>query len=185
MILMNRRLFISALATALGAEASSRADDLVDESGHPLPQTDEQPSVQSDRFRAKIEALSQAIARDEPDLAHGVFFPVVAYQMVKAIEKPERDWKLRLWANFVRDIHDYHHRLGTDGGEARLAGIDVPLDRARWMKPGSEGNKIGYYRVLRSQLRLASPSGRERTFEVTSMISWRGEWYVVHLNGFR
>ena len=52
------------------------------------------------------------------------------------------------------------------------------------MKPGREGNKVGYYRVLRSKLRFTLASGKEKSFELTSLISWRGEWYVVHLNNF-
>jgi hypothetical protein len=52
------------------------------------------------------------------------------------------------------------------------------------MKPGREGNKVGYYRVLRSKLRFTLPNGKERPLELTSLISWRGEWYVVHLHGF-
>ena len=52
------------------------------------------------------------------------------------------------------------------------------------MKPGREGNKVGYHRVLRSKLRFKLASGKERTLELTSLISWRGEWYVVHLSGF-
>jgi hypothetical protein len=52
------------------------------------------------------------------------------------------------------------------------------------MKPGSEGNKIGYWRVLRSKLRYADAEGNQQSLEITSLISWRGEWYVVHVNGF-
>ena len=53
------------------------------------------------------------------------------------------------------------------------------------MKPGSEGNRIGYFRVLRSQLRFTLADGKTKDFELTSLISWRGQWYVVHLNGFK
>lgn len=53
------------------------------------------------------------------------------------------------------------------------------------MKPGSEGNRVGYFRVLRARLRAEDERGKEHTFEVTSLIAWRGEWYVVHLNGFK
>jgi hypothetical protein len=53
------------------------------------------------------------------------------------------------------------------------------------MKPGSEGNKLGYWRVLRAELRCREAQGRERILEVTSLISWRGEWYAVHLHGFK
>jgi hypothetical protein len=52
------------------------------------------------------------------------------------------------------------------------------------MKPGKEGNRLGYFRVLRSTLRFRLVNGTERAFELTSLISWRGEWYVVHLHGF-
>jgi hypothetical protein len=52
------------------------------------------------------------------------------------------------------------------------------------MKPGSEYNKIGYHRVLHSALELRDAKGRQRSFPVLSFISWRGEWYVVHLKKF-
>ncbi len=129
--------------------------------------------------------LFEAIVRDDATLARPLFFPVEAYAQVKAIERPERDWKLRLLAAFERSIHDYHHRLGTDATSARFVALDVPEARARWMKPGSEGNRLGYYRVLRSQLRYQDAKGREHQLELTSLISWRGEWYIVHLDGFK
>jgi hypothetical protein len=184
---MHRRIFLAGSAALWASRTSNvRADDapLLDGSGQPLPQTEEQPSTTTDRFRARIDLLARAIVRDDADLATPVFFPVIAYRQVKAIADPQRDWRLRLWAAFTRDIHEYRHRLGKNGAEAHLSRIDVPQDRARWMKPGSEGNKVGYFRVLRSQMRFGLPAGREQSLEVTSMISWRGEWYVVHLNGF-
>ena len=54
---------------------------------------------------------------------------------------------------------------------------------AQRVEPGEEGNKLGYFRVYGSHLRF-SVDGTERTIDVTSLISWRGEWYVVHLAGF-
>jgi hypothetical protein len=63
--------------------------------------------------------------------------------------------------------------------------LKVPEDRARWMKPGSEGNKLGYFRVLRSELRYTDAESKEHSLEITSLISWRGEWYVVHVHGFK
>jgi hypothetical protein len=181
---MQRRMFLASATVLWTTNAAADDPPLVDSSGQPLPQTEEQPSVTSERFRARVDALARAVQRDDADAAASVFFPVIAYRQVKAIADPDRDWKRRLWANFARDIHEYRHRLGKNAMEARLDRIDVPLDHARWMKPGSEGNKIGYFRVLRSHLRFALPGGHEQSLEITSMISWRGEWYVVHLNGF-
>ena len=79
----------------------------------------------------------------------------------------------------------YHDKLGRDASQAKFSGVDVPEANARFMKPGSEGNKVGYFRVLRSTLRFTLASGREKKLELTSLISWRGEWYVVHVAGFK
>jgi hypothetical protein len=150
-----------------------------------MPQTEEKPVVTSDRFRQRMELVARAIVGDQPELGVPAFFPVSAYQQVKDIQKPERDWKRRLLAAFERDVHEYHRALGRDAGQAKFLGVDVPEEQTKWMKPGSEGNRVGYFRVLRSRLRFALSDGKERAFELTSMISWRGEWYVVHLHGFK
>lgn len=158
---------------------------LQDASGLPLPQTEDIPTLESPSFKRRIELLYQAIQNDAPQLARPAFFPLVAYEQVKAISQPERDWNQRLVAAFARDIHEYHRQLGADAAGSKLLGVEAGALPPRWMKPGTEGNKLGYYRVLRSWLRVELPSGQERKFEVTSMISWRGEWYVVHLHGFK
>jgi hypothetical protein len=166
-----------------GAEAPT-TPSLLDSNGKALPQTEERPRVDSASFQQRLSLLVEAIAKDDPKRALPAFFPVVAYEQVKAVEKPARDWQYRLIRAFEKDVHEYHKALGQDAASARFAGIDVPEPSARWMKPGSEGNRLGYFRVLRSRLRVAKADGKEKSFEVTSMISWRGEWYVVHLNGF-
>jgi hypothetical protein len=63
--------------------------------------------------------------------------------------------------------------------------VDVPQDRAKWVDPGEEYNKLGYYRVYGTHIVYETGSGKERTFDVSSLISWRGQWYVVHLTGFK
>jgi hypothetical protein len=160
-------------------------EPLVDAEGKPLPQTEDKPSITDERFQRRMQLLARAIREDDPSVALPTFFPLVAYQQVKDVQKPERDWKLRLIAAFERNVHEYHKALGAGAGAAELASIDVPEDKARWMKPGSEGNRVGYFRVLRSQLRFKLPEGKTKDLELTSLISWRGQWYVVHLNGFK
>ncbi|HET9932518.1 MAG TPA: hypothetical protein VFQ35_17570 [Polyangiaceae bacterium] len=164
------------------AEAEAEAEPpLTGPDGKTLPQTEERPSIESPAFKRRIERLAQCILRDDPSICSSSFFPLLAYREVKAVEKPERDYQYRLVRHFERDIHEYHKALGDN---AKFEGIDVPEASARWMKPGSEGNKLGYYRVLRSRLRFTKSNGKAQNFELTSMISWRGEWYVVHLHGF-
>ncbi len=177
-------------ASAAPPTASSAAPEpveppLVDADGKPLPQTEDKPSTTDERFQRRIKLLVQAIRDDDPSIALPAFFPVIAYRQVKDVAKPDRDWKLRLVAAFERNVHEYHRELGAAAKTAELSAVEVPEDKARWMKPGSEGNRIGYYRVLRSRLRLALADGKTKEFEITSLISWRGEWYVVHLNGFK
>jgi hypothetical protein len=170
-------------AADAGTDAT-QAPVLVAADGTPLPQTRDRPRVDSPRFRSRLERLVAAIAADDPELALPAFFPRIAYQQVKAVANPERDWEQRLVRAFRRDIHEYHRLLGREASGARLAALVVDEGRVRWMDPGAEGNLLGYHRVTRSRLRLRLSSGAERELELTSLISWRGEWYVVHLHGF-
>jgi hypothetical protein len=152
--------------------------------GQPLPQTEERPSVTTQRFQRRMQRLAAAIQSGDADPAKDTFFPLVAYAQVKDVAKPERDYRYRLLSNFERDVREYRKALGKAAEQAEFLGVTVPEERAEWMKPGKEGNRLGYFRVLRSKLRFRLPGGKEQSFELTSMISWRGEWYVVHLHGF-
>jgi hypothetical protein len=135
-------------------------------------------------FEERVHALWDAIVTDEPDRAMPFFFPLGAYQQVKDIGDPASDWKRRLVAAYKHDIHALHARLGADAPHATLVGIDLPEAHARWVDPGEEYNKIGYYRVFGSKLRY-EVDGQARSFDVKSLISWRGEWYVVHLSAIQ
>jgi len=156
----------------------------MDGDGKPLPQTEDKPRTDSAFFTAAAARLFDAIVKDDADLALPFFFPVAAYEQVKDVQNPSRDWQQRLVRLFRRDVHDYHKALGRRRNEAKFVRLEVPEARAEWMKPGREGNRLGYFRVLRSRLIYTDHDGKERSLEVTSLISWRGEWYVVHLHGF-
>ncbi len=171
-----------ASAVAVNAEQGSA---LLDAQGKPLPQTDQRPALSSAAFQERIAAVAQAIISGNAEPASVAFFPLVAYQQVKDVAKPDRDYRFRLLANFKRDVLEYHHALGSAAAEAKFNGVTVSERDAKWMAPGSEGNKLGYFRVLRSHLHFTLPTGRTHDFELTSLISWRGEWYVVHLHGFK
>ena len=149
-----------------------------------LPQTQDKPSATSARFTAGAAALWQAIVTDDPEVAMPFFFPLGAYQQVKAISNPESDWRTRLVSAYREDIHALHDRLGARAGAAQLQGIDVPDGQATWVQPGEEYNKGSYWRVYNAQLRY-TVDGQAGSFPIASMISWRGEWYVVHLNSIR
>jgi hypothetical protein len=148
------------------------------------PQTRDRPRASGEAFDARVRALWDSIVLDNPDRAMPMFFPVGAYQQVKDVPNPAADWRQRLVAAYAHDIHALHAALGADAARARLLDMDVPEKTARWVLPGEEYNKIGYYRVFGSRLRYQVDDSA-RAFEVKSMISWRGEWYVVHLSAIK
>jgi hypothetical protein len=146
-----------------------------------LPQTRDRPDASGTAFDGRVSALWDAIVADDPARAMPFFFPLGAYRQVKDISDPASDWNRRLVAAYSHDIHALHARLGADAPRARLVRLDVPPERARWVDPGEEYNKIGYYRVFGSRLHYAV-DGAPHAIEIKSLISWRGEWYVVHLS---
>lgn len=159
--------------------------ELVDAEGKPLPQTGDRPSVDSPAFQRRLELLWKAIVTDDPSVATDAFFPRVAYAQVKDIKNPEADWKSRLLRAFERDIHQYHRELGDAPEAAKQVRLEVDERRVKLMERGKEGNKLPYHRVTRSQIHFVDRTGKERKLELTSLIAWRGEWFVVHLHGFK
>jgi hypothetical protein len=149
-----------------------------------LPQTRDKPELDRAALDARSLALWDGIVRDDPDAAMPFFFPVTAYEQVKAIVSPASDWRRRLVAAYKRDIHGLHQRLGDKAANAKFVRLDIPDERARWVEPNEESNKLGYYRVYGTRIAY-SVDGKERTLDISSLISWRGSWYVVHLTGFK
>ncbi len=166
-----------------------------------LPQTHARPLAADPALIARIDALWAAILADDPTLATSAFFPLAAYQQVKAINNPASDWNHRLLAAFAEDIHALHKRLGAHRANAKLTNYDLPDARARWVEPNEEYNKIGYFRVFGTTVHYHFDRGEEDpghdppgatadvrhdySFSIASMISWRGQWYIVHLNSVR
>jgi hypothetical protein len=50
----------------------------------------------------------------------------------------------------------------------------------KWVKPGDEANKIGYYRAFHGRLHY-TVGGRDAEIEVHTLITWQGRWFVTHL----
>jgi hypothetical protein len=148
-----------------------------------FPQTTTRPSAADPLFRAHVRALWQAVVAGVP--AHGLpfFFPLGAYVQVKAISDPVHDYWTRLIADYEQDVMTLHARLGSAAASARMTGVSVP-DTAIWVVPGVEYNKGSYWRVYGTRVSYVA-GGLPGSFDVTSMISWRGEWYVVHLGEIR
>lgn len=127
--------------------------------------------------------LCKAIGTGEPSYALGAFFPLSAYIQVKGISDPIHDYETRLIPDYDQDIVTDHAYIEAVAGPGSLASVDVP-NAAKWILPGVEYNKGSYYRVYGTVLGCHI-DGQVHTFNIVSLISWRGEWYVVHLRSIR
>jgi hypothetical protein len=125
-------------------------------------------------------ALWRAIKDDSARGAVYAFFPLRAYEQVKAIADPAGDYKGRLLPEYVLDLHAAHELLGPDAAAARLVRAIVPQAYVHWVPPGACDNRLGYYEVPNSRL-VYVIRGHVRSFGIASLISWRVTWYVVHL----
>ena len=145
-----------------------------------LPQTDEFPMSTSPQFQAEMATLWQGIVSGSPAAARPAFFPENAYLQLKTIANPASDYTNRLLADFAADLGAAHALLGQEAGTATLVAVKVPEQYGHWIPPGVCDNDVGYYEVANSRV-VYQEDGALRSFGIASLISWRGQWYVVHL----
>jgi hypothetical protein len=141
------------------------------------PQTKAFPKTTDAAFSAEVHDIWLAVTTGNPDYAKPAFFPEKAYLQVKAISNPAADWRDRLWYDFTLDVAAAHKLLGTN---ATLVKVIVPTQYAQWIPPGYCYNSIGYWHVPGSRV-VYRQNGTTKSIGVASFISWRGDWYVVHL----
>ncbi len=145
-----------------------------------LRQTHVLPSPDDPMFQTGAQDLWQAIVTGNPTTALPFFFPETAYLQVKAISNASADYQNRLIDWYRLDIGAAHALLGADASSATFLRVTVPTSHAVWIVPGVEYNKGSYYRVYGTRL-YYQVGGRTKSIGIFSLISWRGEWYVVHL----
>ncbi|MDB4991583.1 MAG: hypothetical protein JWN04_6761, partial [Myxococcaceae bacterium] len=88
----------------------------------------------------------------------------------------------KLEARFVRDIHALHQ---ATGGLSEASFVRLELGtRGGWVRPGEEGNRLGYWAARHALLHYRLGSD-ERVLEVRVLISWQQRWYVIHLSEFQ
>lgn len=145
-----------------------------------LPQTNTLPSADTTQFQSQMAALWTGIVHDSPSDAVPSFFPEGAYLQLKTIVDASGDFENRLLHDFDLDIAAANSLLGPGAAGATLVRVDVPSEYAHWIPAGVCDNDVGYYEVANSRI-VYQEGGQTRSFGIASLISWRGEWYVVHL----
>jgi hypothetical protein len=135
------------------------------------------PPAASEDLGLRARHLFDAVAQGRPELADDFFFPREPFLGLKDVADPAR-YHAELLSTYHRDIVLLHARRRSWEG-ATFRGFDLGTPPRR-VKPGEEWNKTGYYRTFRGKLTY-EVSGRVRTLEVHTLISWDGRWYVTHL----
>lgn len=144
-----------------------------------LPQTSALPSTATAQFKTRAGALWRGIVSDSVSAALPAFFPRRAYLQVKQLSDPGADYDHRLLAAYQADIAAAHALLGAQAGRARLLYVSLPAQWA-WITPGVCANRVGYWHEPGARL-VYRVDGSTRSLGISSFISWRGQWYVVHL----
>ncbi|MHB1533146.1 MAG: hypothetical protein ACYC1D_00750 [Acidimicrobiales bacterium] len=146
-----------------------------------LGQTSVEPAIGPPLY-SRMQVLWQSITSDQVDSALPLFFPESAYQKMKTglLPDPTKDYHDRLLALYRLDLRAYHASLGPGVVGATLLGVSAASADAAWIPPGSCENLIGYWHLPGVRL-VYREAGITRSFAVASLISWRGDWYVVHL----
>jgi hypothetical protein len=165
------------LATPVHARLQPSALPVGTANAGALPQTSAFPKTTGTAFGNAVHDIWLAVSTGDPDYARPAFFPVQAYKQVKAIANPESDWQGRLWYDFTLDLAAAHKLVGKN---AKLVKVLTPTQYAQWIPPGACANSIGYWHLPGSRL-VYRADGVTHSFGLASFISWRGDWYLVHL----
>lgn len=142
-----------------------------------LPQTGTLPKTTNTAFHNAVHDIWLALSTGNPSYAKPAFFPEKAYQQVKAIADPTYDWQDRLWEDFVLDVAAAHKLIAPG---ATLVSVTTPTQYEQWIPDGACYNSTGYWHLPGSRI-VYREHEVTRSFGLASFISWRGDWYLIHL----
>jgi hypothetical protein len=141
-----------------------------------LPQTNALPKTTSTAFNNAVHDIWLAVTTGDARYALPAFFPEKAYEQVKAIADPEYDWQDRLWYDFTLDLAAVH-KLIKPG--ATFTKVIAGTQYAQWIPVGACSNSAGYWHLPGPRL-VYREGGVTHSFGIASLISWRGDWYLIH-----
>ena len=139
------------------------------------------PPLESDELTTRAKKLFDAIVHDDPALGESFWFPKEPFIPLKDVKGPDKYWN-NLHATYARDIHALHRKRKSWEG-ATFVGFKMG-STPKWVPPGDEANKIGYYRSFRGKLTYRIDD-KNSTIDVHTIISWQGEWFITHLSKFK
>lgn len=141
------------------------------------------PPADSPELQARAKQLFEAIVADDPPKGDAFWFPKEPFLPLKDVKGPDKYWD-QLHRTFAADVRRYHKKGAKKGwGDAKFVRFDLG-SKPKWVPPGDEANKIGYYRSFHGKLRYEQ-GGEARSLDVHTVISWQGRWFITHLDDFK
>lgn len=145
------------------------------------PANKAKPPIDSEELQARARGLFDAVVQNNPSLGEDFWFPKEPFLILKDIKDPGKYWD-QLHRAYVKDIEKLHNkRKSWEGAEFEKF---EPGSPPKWVKPGDEGNKIGYFRTVKGNL-VFKAEGKSHKLEVRVIISWQKRWYITHLGKFK
>ncbi len=176
--------------TTTETPSSTASTTAADDAGAPPPAPKDadydpankaKPPIDSEELQARARGLFDAVVQNNPSLGEDFWFPKEPFLILKDIKDPGKYWD-QLHRAYVKDIEKLHNkRKSWEGAEFEKF---EPGSPPKWVKPGDEGNKIGYFRTVKGNL-VYKAEGKSHKLEVRVLISWQKRWYITHLGKFK
>jgi hypothetical protein len=139
------------------------------------------PPTEGPELQDRAKSLLDAVIHDEPQLGDSFWFPKEPFIPLKDVKGPDKYWE-QLHRTYGNDVHALHKKRKSWTGVV-FEKFEIG-SKPKWVKPGEEANKIGYHRSFRGKLHY-TVDGQSESFEVRTVITWQGRWYITHLSKFK
>lgn len=169
-------------ADAAPSDAGPSAEaDAGSPSAAPIVKDNKVKPITDEELQGRAKLLFEGIVKNDAAIAEPLWFPRDVFLDLKDIKDPGKYWD-QLHRAYARDIEKLHKKQKSWEG-ATFDRLDIGSP-PKWVKPGDEGNKIGYYRTTKSTLHFTQ-DGKAHTLEVRVMITWQGRFFITHLSKFK
>ena len=164
------------LAAAASAEPTAAAEK------PPIVADNKVEPTEGPELAARAKGLFEAIVNDDPALGEPFWFPKEPFIPLKDVKDPGKYWEQlhKAYANDIHTLHRKHKKRWSGATFTRFERGSSP----KWVKPGDEANKIGYYRSFHGIVHY-EVAGKQEKLDVHTVITWQGRWYVTHLSKFK
>lgn len=170
---------VDASADAGAADAAAPAAPTA--AAPPFAADNNLPPTEGPELQDRAKSLLEAVIHDEPQLGDPFWFPKEPFIPLKDVKGPDKYWE-QLHRSYGSDIHAIHKKRKSWTGVV-FEKFEIG-SKPKWVKPGEEANKIGYHRSFRGKLHY-TVDGQSESFEVRTVITWQGRWYITHLSKFK